>query len=219
VVDKSVYCHKCGERLDTPEGEEVLSPQRDPASPAADEAPSPNRAERLREAIPPNRGGGEPGEQELWQGGYCLKAMAGAWALSLLASVAVLAVGFVFWKPLVWWCVLAVIILLWVYQIVVLLRHRLGVHYRLTTQRFFHESGILIHTTDLIEMIDMDDITYRQTLIDRMTGVGTIRIISSDRSHPDLSIDGIENVQKVAAMMHDARHAERIRRGLHVEQI
>ena len=102
---------------------------------------------------------------------------------------------------------MAAIVLLWLYQIVVLLRRRLGVHYRLTTQRFFHESGILIHTTDLIEVIDMDDITYRQTLIDRMTGVGTIRIVSSDRSHPDLS--DRRDRQGPRGGRHDARRPAR----------
>jgi membrane protein YdbS with pleckstrin-like domain len=219
VVDKSVYCHKCGERLDSPTGEGALSEQRDPADGAVDQTPNCDPAERIREVTGSGRGGGDPREQELWQGGYCLKAMAGTWVLSLLASIAVLIVGFWFANRILWWCVLAAIVLLWLYQIVILLRRRLGVHYRLTTQRFFHESGILIHTTDLIEVIDMDDVTYRQTLIDRMTGVGTIRIVSSDRSHPNLSIDGIEKVHEVAAMLQDARHAERIRRGLHIEQI
>ena len=117
--------------------------------------------------------------------------MAGAWVLSAVVSVGLIVIGFLVANRIVWWCVAAAIVLLWLYQLAVLLRRRLGVHYRLTSQRFFHEAGILIHTTDLIEVIDMDDITYRQTLIDRMTGVGTIRIVSSDRSHPDLSIDGI----------------------------
>jgi membrane protein YdbS with pleckstrin-like domain len=173
----------------------------------------------MREILSPGRGGNDTAEQELWQGGYCLKAMAATWVVSLLASIALIVAGFLIANRIVWWCVLAAIVLLWLYLAIVLLRRRLGVHYRLTTQRFFHESGILIHTTDLIEVIDMDDITYRQTLIDRMTGVGTIRIVSSDRSHPDLSIDGIDNVHDVAAMMHDARHAERTRRGLHIEQV
>jgi membrane protein YdbS with pleckstrin-like domain len=219
VVDKSVYCHKCGERLDSSAGEETFSPQSDAAETPTTETTPPTATERIREGLQPQRGGAEPKEQELWQGGYCVKAMAGAWALTLLASVVILIFGFWRGNRVIWWCVLIAILALWLYQLVVLLRRRLGVHYRLTTQRFFHESGIFIHTTDLIEVIDMDDITYRQTLIDRLTGVGTIRLVSSDRSHPDLSINGIENVHKVAAMFHDARHAERIRRGLHIEQV
>lgn len=207
VADNSVFCHKCGERLD-PIANGGNGANRN----------SPADAQRLRLATTP----GQPieeAEETLWEGGYCAKAMAGAWALSLLATIVLLIFGFWAWHAGVWWCVLAAIVILWGYQVAVLLMRRLGVRYRLTTQRFFHESGILVHTTDLIEVIDMDDITYRQTLIDRLMGVGTIRIVSSDRSHPDLSIAGIENVQDVAAMLHNTRHAERVRRGLHIEQI
>jgi len=50
-------------------------------------------------------------------------------------------------------------------------------------------------------------------------GVGTIRIVSSDRSHPDFSLPGIENARRVAEQFDDARRAERRRRGLHIEQI
>jgi len=32
-------------------------------------------------------------------------------------------------------------------------------------------------------------------------------------------VPGIENVKDVAAKMHEARHAERLRRGLHIESI
>ena len=65
----------------------------------------------------------------------------------------------------------------------------------------------------------LDDITYSQTIIDRMFGVGTIRIVSSDRSHPDLPVPGIDNVKDVASKMQEARHEERMRRGLHIESI
>ena len=207
VDKKAVYCHKCGARLD-------MAPYND--------APPP--AERFREAVAATRDSNDTDEEQLWKGGYATKAMTGAWIVSGLATLAlvVLAIWSSMkwgWTPWVWWVVLALLVVLWTYQLIVLARRRLGVHYRLTTERFFHESGILRHTTDLIEVIDMDDVTYEQTLIDRLTGVGTIHVVSSDRSHPELTIAGIENVKEVAAMMHDARHTERLRRGLHIEQI
>ncbi|MBN1912157.1 MAG: PH domain-containing protein [Pirellulales bacterium] len=210
-VVKSVYCHKCGARLDDPEGTSEGGP-----ADAGGSNPGPQLADRLRQG---NGAQQDVPEEELWEGTYNVKAMAGAWLVSLLVTMGLIIAGILIAKPVVWWIVLGLILALWLYQVVILASRRLGVRYRLTTHRFFHEAGILIHTTDLIEVIDMDDITYRQTLIDRMTGVGSINIISSDRSHPDLRINGIENVRDVAAMMHDARHAERIRRGLHIERI
>ena len=65
----------------------------------------------------------------------------------------------------------------------------------LTNQRFIHESGILRRVSDRIEVLDIDDITFEQGIIERLVGVGTIRVMSSDRSHPELLMYGIENVR------------------------
>ena len=89
----------------------------------------------------------------------------------------------------------------------------------MTTQRFVHERGILRRMNDRIEVLDMDDITFEQGLLERLSGVGTIRIVSHDQIDPELVLPGIENVKHVASLFDDARLAERRRRGLHVEQI
>jgi len=219
VLKESTFCHRCGARLGENPGDADFGPtDENPGEAASAPAEPGSAAQRFRNGLDVGRA--EEPERDLWEGGYSAKAMAGAWALSLVATAALLALGVWFWSSTaLWWIVWLAILLLWVYQAAVFARRRLGVRYRLTSQRFFHESGIFVHTTDLIEVIDMDDITYRQTLIDRFFGVGTIRIVSSDRSHPDLSIAGIEDVKDVAAMMHEARHAERLRRGLHIERI
>ncbi|MBN2025102.1 MAG: PH domain-containing protein [Pirellulales bacterium] len=209
----SVFCHKCGARLDgLGDGPPGAAPTGDTASPGLS-----SPAQRFRNGA---AGQGIDEEKTLWEGGYSAKAMAGAWVASLVATALLVTLAIWFWdNAAVRWTALAAVVLLWGYQLVVFARRWLGVRYKLTSLRFFHESGILVHTTDLIEVIDMDDITFRQTIIDRLVGVGTIRIVSSDRSHPDLSVPGIENVQAVAGMMQEARHAERLSRGLHIERI
>ena len=237
VVAKAVFCHHCGARLDMPQNVDpdedngfAHDPEDGPAESAAkpsgsaadaDANSSQSNAQRLREAMGANS---EATEADLWEGGYSVKAMTGNWLLGGILSVCLLVLGIILWSkgwspPVVWWGVLIALAALWGYLLSLLLRRRLGVHYRLSTQRFFHENGILRHKTDLIEVIDMDDITFEQSLIERMVGVGSIHIISSDRSHPELTIDGIEDVKEVAAKMQNARHAERLRRGLHIEQI
>jgi hypothetical protein len=52
-----------------------------------------------------------------------------------------------------------------------------------------------------------------------MMGVGDITILSSDQSHPKLVMRGIDNVVEVAAKLDAARRKERVRRGVHVEQV
>ena len=52
-----------------------------------------------------------------------------------------------------------------------------------------------------------------------MFGVGSIKISSSDRSHPELVLLGIEDVKNIADTIDDVRRKERRRRGLHIESI
>ena len=159
-------------------------------------------------------------EEELWQGRYCGKVMIGSWLLCGLVTVVLLAAGALWVRNgIVWGILVVVLVLVWGYPGALLAYRRLSIRYRLTSQRFFHEKGILRHVTDRIEVIDMDDIAFDQTILQRLFGVGTIHITSSDRSHPVLRVEGIRDVKKVAGMMDDARRVERVRRGLHSEAV
>jgi hypothetical protein len=211
TMREAVYCHRCGHRLELP-GRGFSTGQPPEDEPAAPEA-------ALRETAPSRNADGEP-EQELWRGGYSSKAMAGGWAISGAVSVALL-VGGVWIRPNAhWWLVLLALTLLpWLYHFAILCYRWLGVRYVLTTQRFIHDRGILRRINGRVEVLDMDDITFEQTLLERLAGVGTIRIASHDRTDPELVLPGIENVQEVTTLFDNARLAERRRRGLHVEQI
>jgi uncharacterized membrane protein YdbT with pleckstrin-like domain len=96
---------------------------------------------------------------------------------------------------------------------------KLSVHYHLTSQRFVHQMGLLHRTTDRIEVIDVDDVAFSQGLFQRVVGVGTIKIMSSDCSHSELFLDGIDRVAHVAGLIDEARRAERLRRGLFIEAV
>jgi len=202
IVQPARFCHLCGEGLPGEGAEEQLSP-----------------AAKMRQAAA-RAAGGSPQEEELWSGTYSSKAMIGAWITAGVLSCAAI-VGWIIWMPeALWWlALLGLIVLLWGVPLLQLLYRQLSIHYRLTSQRFVHQTGLLRRITDRIEVIDIDDITVEQGFIERLLGVGTIRIKSSDRTHPDLRLPGIENVQQVAAIFDNARLAERRRRSLHVEQI
>jgi membrane protein YdbS with pleckstrin-like domain len=235
VVDKAVFCHSCGKRLDS---QEQQFPPRDDGLPeseqANDEQVAPESAldkppaERFKEAVQARQSDGDV-ETQLWQGGYCPKAMLGTWVFTTLVSAIVLAVGIwlsvsesTFVKEhlkVMWIVVLGLILLLWLYQLLKLCFRRLDIRYTLTTQRFIHESGVLRRLTNRIELIDIDDITVSQGVFDRVVGVGTVTITSSDVTDPKLLMPGIENVQEIANLIDETRRAERRRRGLHIESI
>ncbi len=211
VVREAVYCHKCGGRIDARAEQFSDRP--------ANDSTSTEPADSFREDLARRNRDEEP-ERELWSGGYSPKAMIGGWVLGGLISLALLVVGVLWVRGAGWWlALLALVILVWLYHFLLLCYRRMSVRYRLTTQRFIHERGILRRVTDRIEVIDMDDITFEQGLLERLVGVGTVRIVSSDRSHPELLLPGIENARRVAEQMDEARRAERLRRGLHIEQI
>ena len=96
---------------------------------------------------------------------------------------------------------------------------KLGMHYEVSSQRLKHREGILFRKLDRIELIDIDDVVYRQGPIQAIMGVGNITIKSSDSSHPVLDMYGIANIREIADLIDDARRTERRKRGLHIESI
>ncbi|MEC8557692.1 MAG: PH domain-containing protein, partial [Planctomycetota bacterium] len=164
-----------------------------------------------------------PPERSQWKGGYSPKAMYGSWIITAVISVALLIVGFLFVSGdqagMIWSILGAVIVALWVFVIGLYLYRRIGMSYELTTQRFIHQEGILKRTTDRIEVIDIDDVSFSQGIIQSMLGVGQIRITGSDRTHPELVLQGIDKVNEIATLIDDVRREERRRRSLHIEAI
>jgi membrane protein YdbS with pleckstrin-like domain len=161
---------------------------------------------------------GQAHEDELWSGTYSGKAMVGAAAgLAVLTIAGLIAASFA--GPIGWIMVGIAAVILWAILGLVVLYRKLSVRYRLTTFRFFHETGLLSRTRNRIEVIDINDVTLQQGLIERMFNVGTIHIQSSDVTHPDLYLPGIEDVGRVTDLIDNTRRAERQRRGVFMENI
>ena len=164
-------------------------------------------------------------ENRLWEGGYSAKAMYGTWLILAAVTLAVIAAMIVLpilkiMPPIetnVWWIVLGALLGTWVLGIATFLYRRLSVHYELTTQRFIHSRGILVRTVDRIDVIDIDDVSYVQGIIQRTLGVGKIQLQSKDRSHPSLLLAGIDQVERVSGMIDDVRRKERRKRSLHID--
>ena len=213
IEDNSIFCPRCGERLDGAEnrvGARITADNGDAESPS-------DRFRRQMSAPAADSEGDSDREKELWQGGFSPKAMFTWWIGSGVLTV-ILVVGLViaFSVAPAMIAIIVLIALAWLWPACVLMYRRMALKYRLTTQRFIHEQGVLTREIDRIEVIDIDDVSYKQTLIDRMVGVGTIRIESGDRSHPELILRGIDDVQRVSDMIDAARRDERVRRGIHI---
>jgi membrane protein YdbS with pleckstrin-like domain len=202
IAADSVFCPKCGHRLSEPK---PSSAERTPA-------------EQLRGGTPPNRPT-EP-EQSLWHGSYSPKAMYGSWILAALFTIAAIVVSVVFAAiPFVALAAGAIVVVVWLCLLGFLLIERLSVEYTLTSQRFMHQTGLLRRVINRIEVIDIDDVTVEQGFFERMFGVGTIKLLSTDASHPNLTLPGIDDVKRVANLFDDARRQERRKRGMYIESV
>lgn len=145
--------------------------------------------------------------------------MYGSWLVATLITVAAVVAAIVVPWPPTWLVAAAIVGVLWLALIVGYLKERLSVSYSLTSQRLVHRRGILNQVTDRIEVIDIDDVQYVQGIIERMFGVGSIRLLSSDVSDKALVIKGIDNVQHVATLIDNARREERRKRGVYMESV
>ncbi|XZE44347.1 PH domain-containing protein [Pirellulaceae bacterium SH467] len=163
-------------------------------------------------------------EEKLWSGGYSPRAMIGSWIGCLIAS-AILIAAAIFLpsvmeqvdRRILWGVALVSIVALWSFAALTYLYRRFSVRYELTSQRLIHKHGLLVRTTDRIELIDIDDVAYTQGIVERMLNVGAIKILSTDLSHASLRMIGIEDVSRVAGLIDDARRKERRKRALHIE--
>ena len=209
LPDGSKFCNGCG----APQG---------PASPGAPAAPPPEPLAPPAAPVanlPPHD---EP-EQQLWKGSISPKSYAHWWIL-WAAWVVLLVYAFFAsvsaekrpeWLKWIFLGIMALPALALSWNILI---NRLSVRYRLTTHRFFKETGILSRKIAELELIRVDDIQAQQNLLQRIFNVGTVLIISTDATDPRLEIKGIEHPIEVKEQI---RTHVRKRRGksLHVESL
>jgi hypothetical protein len=86
--------------------------------------------------------------------------------------------------------------------------------YRITSYRIDYEHGIVNKHIDTLELWHVDDISYYQTLADRMLKVGNIVVVSDDKSTPRLEIKGLPNARPIFDSLKDRVIAVKRQRGV-----
>ena len=200
IAEGAAFCQACGAALAAEASDPPLTPR-----------------DRLR----PSAGAdSDDSEVPLWEGRFSKRAMVGWWVMAgVLTVAAVVAASMLNFTDAAWFYTLLGIGLVWVALVAWLLYQQWSVSYSLTSQRLIHEHGILWRHTDRIETIDISDVSLHQGPIERMLGVGTVKLLSSDESTPHFQLVGIDDARRVATLIDEARRQERRKRGLHVESI
>jgi uncharacterized membrane protein YdbT with pleckstrin-like domain len=86
--------------------------------------------------------------------------------------------------------------------------------YRITSYRIDFERGILKKKIDTLELWHVDDIKFEQGLLDRMMNVGSITVMSNDRTNPKLELHGIPDPRKIFDALKDRVIAVKRQRGV-----
>lgn len=160
-------------------------------------------------------------ETLIWKGRFSFKHMLGA-GLGATLVTALMLLAVIGIQPLqenraVWVTMVTLIALIWIVLIGVAVYYKLSRRFEITTQQIRHRRGLVLHQVDRIEMIDIDDVGYRQGPVQTLLHVGTIQLISSDTSYPTLKMPGVSGVSKVANLIDDARQRERRKLGISAE--
>jgi membrane protein YdbS with pleckstrin-like domain len=82
--------------------------------------------------------------------------------------------------------------------------------FTVTSQRIKLESGVLSKTYDQVELYRVKDTILTRSLLQRILGLGSIKMLTSDPSQPELTIPSIPNSENVREMIR--QNVERMRR-------
>lgn len=189
-----------------------------PAEPASNTTEIPSGPPVAANEVAGHDSGDDDAQHTLWSGSYSWRALIPVWLAAIgLALVvgAICAPKVGLWNASFVFLVTAVVGLGGVG--LYLAYRRLSAVYTLTPDAFVHQSGLLARTTMQVELVQIDDVAFDQGRIERWVGTGTIKLISGDKSTPDILLDSIAPVNAVAARIDTARREARKRRGWFIE--
>ena len=90
--------------------------------------------------------------------------------------------------------------------------------YTITLDRLEIEEGIFSKTNNNLDMFRIKDLALRRSLVDRLVGIGTVDIETSDPSHPQLQLLKIKGCKRAYDLLKKASlKADQRQRVVHIE--
>lgn len=87
-------------------------------------------------------------------------------------------------------------------------------HIRITTQRLQIETGVFSRQLEEVELYRVKDTTLEQTLLQRLVGLGTVRLMTSDESSPVVLLKHLPQSREVREIVRTQVEAARRARGV-----
>jgi membrane protein YdbS with pleckstrin-like domain len=196
------------------------------ATRAPNQGPQPNSASPQGDPTDPTAGVGTEGELEVWEGRYSMRNYLGRVILLSILSVAWGVMAIFAWgydyTGLAIPALIAgiVLVLLWAGVLTRMARAHFGYKYRLTTRRLFISTGIFHRETDQLELLRVQDVYNRQqNLTERLLGVGSVIIVSDQKTMPNYVLLGVSDPKGVMDLIWHHARAEQDQRNVRVEQL
>jgi uncharacterized membrane protein YdbT with pleckstrin-like domain len=120
--------------------------------------------------------------------------------------------GLMIWGVLLAVFVVGIFLLLRVWYLVASTR------YRLTTQRLFVQTGLIAKKLEEVELFRVKDVTVNQGFLQRLLGVGSVVVLSTDDTAPRLELAGILKPVEVKETLRNAFRAARQREGMRMAE-
>ncbi|MFC1762181.1 PH domain-containing protein [Planctomycetota bacterium] len=90
--------------------------------------------------------------------------------------------------------------------------------YRITNDRIEYEQGLFSKNIQNMDMWRVQDVGFTQGFFQKLCGLGVIRILSSDKSDPQMNIGPIHRARQLYDLLKKVQlHADRRRGVIHVE--
>ena len=89
-------------------------------------------------------------------------------------------------------------------------------YYALSDDRIFVETGLFNIQDDEALLYRIRDISMTRSFWQRIFGVGTVKIASTDKTSPDIILKNIKNPEDVKEMIHNRVEKVKIERRVHI---
>jgi uncharacterized membrane protein YdbT with pleckstrin-like domain len=115
------------------------------------------------------------------------------------------------WRSLLWVLAAVLLVVLGLWLLASVLKTKLTLKYRLTTERLIIERGFLSKRTEELDLLRVDEATVHQGLFDRLANVGNIVIASTEPTDPLHIVVGVEQpVELKERIRQQARELRRL---------
>lgn len=91
--------------------------------------------------------------------------------------------------------------------------------YSIRGNKFYSEKGLITTDRDIMMLYRIIDVSMNQTLIQRLCGVGSLVLMTNDKSHSEFTIESVKDPEKVMDLISDLVEKERKQQGIKTTEI